>query len=112
MKKIIYFIVLVLILQGCNGLQPKAENFSPYNTAKEIVKGKVYELPIGSNYVLIDPEFKKLFSDTKNFSQCSIGDVFWSSPNFMKTEVVTSEYLAVAEEEELAGCTKSLSRVY
>ena len=54
MKKIIYFVVLMFILQGCNNIQPSADGFDPYNKVKVISKGKVFNLPVASNYVLVN----------------------------------------------------------
>jgi hypothetical protein len=115
MKKIIYLVVLMFMLQGCNNLQPNAGGFDPDNKATVISKGKVFNLPVASNYIYIDDAYKKLFTDTNSFSKCNSGDVFWRSPEFMKTITdtgLTSHYLKKAEEELLAGCEKASDKVY
>ena len=117
MKKIIYFVVLMFILQGCNNIEPSAGGFNPYNTVKVISKGKVFDLPVDSNYILVNDAQKKAFTDTNTFSECNCGDAFWISPEFMKTVAITntdptSDYLKKAEEELLAGCEKASTRVY
>ena len=115
MKKIIYFAILILILQGCASVNKSAHEFSPHNTAKVIEKGKVYNLPIDSNYIFVSDEHKKLFTKSNTFSECNLGNIFWRSPEFMKVgteDDVTSEYLKKAEKEQLAGCDKPLSKVY
>jgi hypothetical protein len=117
MKKIIYFVVLMFILQGCNNIQPSAGGFDPHNRVTVISKGKVFNLPVASSYIFVDDSHKKAFTDTNTFSKCNCGDAFWRSPEFMKTIIITntdptSDYLKKAEEELLAGCEKASDRVY
>lgn len=115
MKKIIYFVILILMLQGCSSMNKRAYEFNPHNTAKVIEKGKVYNLPIDSNYIFVNEEHKKLFTKSNTFSECNLGNIFWRSPDFMKVGTqsdVTSKYLKKAEKEQLAGCCKPLNKVY
>ncbi|MCF6340450.1 MAG: hypothetical protein L3J10_06855 [Sulfurimonas sp.] len=118
MKKIIYFAILILILQGCsskNNMDKNAQEFNPYNTVKVIERGKVYFLPIDSNYVFVDDAHKKLFTETDTFLECNLGNIFWRSPDFMKTGTkndITPEYLKKAEKKLLAGCCKPTSKMY